>query len=1400
MTLRHTHIISSVGWDTTFTQKGRSGDLQDRLSRWSRWRMPDELQSILDTLCPADQFWHIDQLQLDLGVIDYADLENELSATIREALQETLRTMLYRQMSGDDTKFKIVNAASTDLQTLGFFLQNGYMPSYHSTQQLTYNKLFSQLLEQQTQATVQVIREIGKGNPDVRKRMAWQTDEPVLHQLVKGLEPVHHIEIISFTGEMTALQNKENLVTASQHGFKKNLWNWILNYLLQEKDTVFNKLAFVKSSLKQLAAHYNLEYEKLLNTTSRALEAVRKKMQLRTDLGRILALLAQQIGTTGTADPVQQDRIDYWERFSILLNEEGHRQTRGRQEEFNELFIALAGIDKDRFMKMIYPLGYSSKKWENIAAQLSPASMEVLFTLVNPRKGSQWLFILQWMHRTAGSVIASGGEVILRLAGIKFLLRYQRSSLDIETFARYCAGQLAKEAGLDAEAVYKMFCTSPVTSSSQTLQQVEITHVLQVQFLEQLRKRKDKAFTGDIEQLLQHIVTNDTTFAETTAGEWQNKLRQLLSADPDSLLDALMKHPKKRKLIEYVMDKINSHQLTVLLAESSHIHARLIRNVTTTLKNVFAGTPELEEWVSRFVPAEAFSIIATKPAISSSALIRKLLRVVLMQQQVFATTGMEAALVRAGNTLSASRGIKAMLRVLIDQEWSTKNPEQRIRIWARFAGKNNTDRRHLAERIAMCRQQQVFRKLTGMPIPETKIILDKLVPGSSVFARQLFDKYQLLLNENGYAGTGWELRLSKVFWLSVIETALADKDIGYLRLQMGRSVSYLCSGLPDGLPRQTTQVKQANSNETDATYSQEKLTPEFVLRLLKYKAYRSNTSISVKYKQVSYADFLQLLLTEETEVLTAAIIRDGRRQELLKQLKAGVELEEFIWWTAGVLPQGQSALLKELQLMLHVTNKLFPDAKVRTAKRGWALAMAIIQGNIRTASTFQRIVQEIVRTLMVKTVPPADIVLSTLQSFQYTDTSPVRLALQQLMPAVAAKLTVLKPQEPLLLFQELSIKGLLSELIDVLILKGEMPYWFRQDTDMSIQEWASLLITQQPAPVLQALRKSFHNEKTIQQFTTAIPFSDYIHALQQAWPQQAASLRMVAHLYEVFRVVNIKGVPASALQAVLYRLMIRLFKTDSRGGIDPVSLWKQLIIDLCAAYSVRPLLWVEAMQQNSQLLPPAMLAANKILMQELSAGEEERLETATNFPSLKRKQSKISRRGSFEIGTEKIAVKNAGLVIINMYLPMLFKRLGLVVDNQFISSEYQQDAVHYLQYLSAEQDNAPEEYLVLNKILCGLSPDSPVKDRIEITALAKETIDGLITAVVNYWPAIGDTSVDGFRGNWLVRDGLICEKEENWFLSVEKRAYDVLLAKSPFSFSFIKYPWMEKPLKTEWPF
>ena len=162
-----------------------------------------------------------------------------------------------------------------------------------------------------------------------------------------------------------------------------------------------------------------------------------------------------------------------------------------------------------------------------------------------------------------------------------------------------------------------------------------------------------------------------------------------------------------------------------------------------------------------------------------------------------------------------------------------------------------------------------------------------------------------------------------------------------------------------------------------------------------------------------------------------------------------------------------------------------------------------------------------------------------------------------------------------------------------------------------------------------------------------------------------------------------------------------------------------------------------------------------------------------------------------------LTVRNAGIVLCQSYIQILLERLDLVDQDQFASPEARLSAVRYLRFLVTGQCDAQD--LSLDKVLCGLPLAVSVEQDFTVSQGDAEMIQGLLESIVNYWPAIGASSIAGFRSNWLVREGILSETSECWNLIVGKRAYDVLLDSCPLPYSVVKLPWMSKPLHVEWP-
>jgi len=166
--------------------------------------------------------------------------------------------------------------------------------------------------------------------------------------------------------------------------------------------------------------------------------------------------------------------------------------------------------------------------------------------------------------------------------------------------------------------------------------------------------------------------------------------------------------------------------------------------------------------------------------------------------------------------------------------------------------------------------------------------------------------------------------------------------------------------------------------------------------------------------------------------------------------------------------------------------------------------------------------------------------------------------------------------------------------------------------------------------------------------------------------------------------------------------------------------------------------------------------------------------------------------------TEQVYITNAGQVLASAYLPRLFAMLNLTEQNAFRDSTSAMRAVHLLQFMVNQSVDSPEYQLVLNKILCGVKPGVPIERRIVITTDERQAIEGMLRSMIQHWKVVGNTSIAGLRESFLQREGRLRLQGEAWHLLVEPRAFDMLLDQIPWSFSTIKYPWMDRVLYVEW--
>ncbi|SNS81271.1 MULTISPECIES: contractile injection system tape measure protein [unclassified Azospirillum] len=254
---------------------------------------------------------------------------------------------------------------------------------------------------------------------------------------------------------------------------------------------------------------------------------------------------------------------------------------------------------------------------------------------------------------------------------------------------------------------------------------------------------------------------------------------------------------------------------------------------------------------------------------------------------------------------------------------------------------------------------------------------------------------------------------------------------------------------------------------------------------------------------------------------------------------------------------------------------------------------------------------------------------------------------------------------------------------------------------------------------------------------------------------------------------------AGRREAWLWRMVWEAWLHQDWRALEPARLlaaFRQFVLPLAGLKANR----LDERMQAAR--PPAAIAAA------LAPPPPERPARPATFPPADRPME-----------AQRLPLSNAGLVLLHAYLPPLFERLSLMRERKFVSPAAAHRALLALQFLACGRIRAEEPQLVLNKLLCGLMPSDPVPVEADFAPGEIGLMEGLLRAVIGHWPQSGASSLDGFRGSWLLRDGILADNADHWGLTVVRRPWDILLSKSPFSYAVIKLPWMGKPVYVTWP-
>jgi len=1226
----NSHIVSSLKWDTTFDQKKEGYRLQERLSAWSKISLPREVTSIFDELCPQEQSWRIELLELDLGSCDYGDLEFDLSRKIRNQLREKIAELILYQNNQKQNGIAVYNKEKSILENLTVFLLEGYLPWNYQSKEGSVNQIMAELLQNNLAEVIAIIKKTGISHEEVRKRIAWQFDEKNITKIIAALEPNNSSAIIEFSATMVNIQVKETIIQTSTASFKKNLWFFILNFLLLERGTLFNKLAFMKSSILQMANHYNIAYAELIILIENTIVKLSDKTSQNNDFIACLKILTQEYETQESENYKFETATNYWSLLEQLLNNKANRRFKSDKDNLNELIMVLNSENKTKFNALLQPIFKDESLLVSLLPDLNETSIKILYSKLDTTPSQLHTESIFYLKQLSQTFKLKTNHKALWQIGILFLI--QNKNTDNASFLLFCIKELSKKNNLSHEHLLAMFTNAKIPATIKSNNTAVIFSNLNAIYCKEISRNNSnypavhfKNLIVKLELELQKNSTKSVFFIDL-----QRSLTRTILLHPKMAFEAMLSYGNKEILRKILPLVLNREMLQLLIKTANYKKTKLVQ----TMQVVYEFLNEKDKYD---FPEE----------LMTDDLLLLGMQEILFHPEHNSSLFLESIIVQLSKKVT------------------------------------ETKRNDYFQFIAKLIQSKRIKSF-GVAIKKT--FLNQLKNTKSIDAVSL-----ALLIQNSSKEDQQELA-------RLLSANFNDAGFVLLRKQDRKeSENILLYFLANGVAlkknwiQKTASVLIRNIKSVSETKIIAALNELFWNTILKYSAYKGN------------------------EVLFEKLLQKELKLHLKKNLKEKIKLQN--------------------------------ETKSSEYANSQSDFMPFLENN-------------------------------------------------EISDYIVSKETVESISTDLLFEMEGLPEKEKYKWISSILIERQIPSAFSISKTIEIKDILNAILVKEPKIFFRIIKKEFIPEAQIDWLCRTINFHHLCNAVSQLDKNKELSLRILEKFNHVLGNVKIKGLAAKEMQHLLLRKLLKAVTNDNWRLIAIDKIWNELIWEVVTKKGISKKSFLADMEKYIYQFPPALqLGFKEILRAEKQTSTV--LKQTEIVSKMEHNKNKETPKNSPKQG---IPVRNAGIVLLNDYIAMLFERLSLTSERKFISNEHQVRAVQYLQYLITGMQETEEVYLPLNKVLCGLPLTDTVTDYIEISDQEKQLINGLIQAAISHWPEIGDCSVDGFRGNWLVRDGILVELEDKWELTVEKRAYDILINRSPFAFSIMKYHWMDKPLHVIWPY
>ncbi|ASZ12279.1 hypothetical protein KTO58_13325 [Chitinophaga pendula] len=1378
MNEQHKHIIREFKMDARYLSGNMGYAMQERLSNLFHHHLAAVTERAFNMMTPEDQVYAIGQLEVDLGTVAEEDLEALLPERLLQALQDALKNLLSEKEYASTTQIEAVVASKKTVdrryELLEYYLLTGAVPWWANASERQHpDTLIRQLLQEDTGRMPAFLLDIAKRS-QARKRMVYQFSEETIRDIINLLAPAESAFIFEYSVGIVKVQQKKQVIQTESDELQKAVWLFILRYLAEEHGNEFNRRQFLRSNLTALARHFNTSYQQLLQLFYDGLQNYQHTIAP-TGLIYFITQLYKEDNIAGPdkeEDPSStitdniDDPVTQWSvlQYYVQHGSLPHWAKHYTRNELKEMADTLAS-------KQIYRLAewwmsaLPYQEWRERMKDIFSATLQrTLLVWAYSDQSALLEYHLEQLQEWYASALVASSQQHKLVQELWDEIAITPQSSPTTWLARHLHNMLRKYPQQTRLAIDKQRQSSPYLVSSEIAQQwsqwvadnmpgEEVNNDLAVN--KSPARSGEYIYTGLLKDLLLYQLT-------TGAIPWWGKqyahyaidslIQQLLEQSPGDVLTIMRYIGNNHTIVSRILSQVRIDTLFKIIAvtDTQAVAARsyeILYNAILNNVSLFRITPA--QWKTSLVLAIWQSWLQTGDA--------------PLQAHTILQATLRRLSVEAGIDLPAIYYVwKQALRSIQLQDTLISDYFIWLDKWSKAEELVEEQVRELTRswEMEILKEPQWLWSMVLSGYTQQQDRRDNAAARPALEWLEYYLLYGQLPSEAGsYSG-------SVTTWLT------------------GRLLGWLQAFFP-GLLRE----RKMNWNIQPAV-------PHHLLKLL------SVPDTQVKILVESWlSDLLDLswitLATEEeknrNERSRLATTVIGAGPNLLRKLRQFDTL---------------NTITEQHDLLAEIKNLLQHFLQTGNGPEGWSTWPLALRNEMLWLALrlwYQQQpsqVQDLLET-------PGQQLEARLQLFALFTTP----GSHNLPAAWLQQLTAYEQVDQLKWWATLQSPAAVKneQLSDLISL-------VKETCSKNLQErrriYSSLL---QQHSMIRLLATGLDDVAFHNILSDTDTYGSYnLSAAYTTWHTYFAGI--ITDSYErerlqiLFREYNlgllnreyhIAG-SKEYLQQFLQWLSGREMRT-SRYLLDKLlEAYEEGENNDTAAYQASASV---TMHKVITAMYSEILAAKRQLIQQdeswqdlhkKSAPQTEITSPAGNKAPEEQTLITGQQPASLDIRDDKLYVNNAGLILLHPFLPFCFTQLGWLHDGQFVDQAAQQRAIHLLQYMACGQEGHAEHLLTLNKIMCNYPLEETLPYEVALTGAEKAMADQLITVVMTNWDKMKNASIDGFRGSFLIRDGALWKEEEDWWLRVEPRGYDILLQSLPWGIGMIRNAWMPNYIYTEW--